>query len=262
MSLIEGDVVGKGTSTSENPKSVRTQQNGLPFRKNAEGKNICGAKTNNGTPCQMAPMINGRCRLHGGLTPNGFDLPHTKTGRYSVYLPKHLKAQFEEAVTDPKILDLTANIALLDLRLNELLAQLASNETTESWNDLGNLLGPLEKAIEERNGTKAVALMNRVLEAWQTFYSNKETWEQIIEVSEARRRLTESERKRLIDMDLVLHADRAYMLVAFIQDVIIRHVQDQSVRASIAYEIRRVLADGFGRHAGPAGGGSGDTEDS
>ena len=104
--------------------------------------------------------------------------------------------------------------------------------------------------------------MNRVLEAWQTFYSNKETWEQIIEVSEARRRLTESERKRLIDMDLVLHADRAYMLVAFIQDVIIRHVQDQSVRASIAYEIRRVLADGFGRHAGPAGGGSGDTEDS
>lgn len=261
MSSIDGDVVGKGTSTSENPIRVRTQQNGLPFRVNAEGKEICGAKTRNGTPCQAAPMINGRCRMHGGATPNGFDLPHTKAGRYSVYLPKNLAGQFDTAVSDPQILNLNANIALLDVRLNELLTQLADNETTESWNELGNLLGPLSKAIEERNGSKAVALMERVLQSWQSFYSNKETWQEIIEVSEARRRLTESERKRLIDMDLVLHADRAYMLVAFIQDIIIRHVQDQSVRASIAYEIRRVLADGFGRYAGPAGGGSGDTEE-
>lgn len=29
-------------------------------------KKVCGAKTRKGTPCQKAPLKNGRCRLHGG----------------------------------------------------------------------------------------------------------------------------------------------------------------------------------------------------
>lgn len=33
---------------------------------------ICGAKgKTSGKPCQMPPMENGRCRMHGGLTPKG-----------------------------------------------------------------------------------------------------------------------------------------------------------------------------------------------
>lgn len=31
-------------------------------------KRVCGAKRRNGKPCQTAPMANGRCRLHGGLS--------------------------------------------------------------------------------------------------------------------------------------------------------------------------------------------------
>ncbi|NLP50398.1 HGGxSTG domain-containing protein [Bacillus sp. RO1] len=29
-------------------------------------KKVCGAKTRKGSPCQKAPLKNGRCRLHGG----------------------------------------------------------------------------------------------------------------------------------------------------------------------------------------------------
>jgi hypothetical protein len=39
----------------------------------------CGAKTRAGTPCKRPAMVNGRCRLHGGLTP-------IKHGRYSKVL--------------------------------------------------------------------------------------------------------------------------------------------------------------------------------
>ena len=46
----------------------------------------CGAKTRKGAPCQSPGMPNGRCRMHGGLSPgapkgnqNAF-----KHGRYSV----------------------------------------------------------------------------------------------------------------------------------------------------------------------------------
>ena len=36
-------------------------------------KMICGAKTRAGGTCQKHGMFNGRCRLHGGLSPKGQD---------------------------------------------------------------------------------------------------------------------------------------------------------------------------------------------
>jgi hypothetical protein len=45
---------------------------------------ICGAKSrsNQGQPCKLSPLENGRCRFHGGKTP-------IKHGRYS----KKIKAE-------------------------------------------------------------------------------------------------------------------------------------------------------------------------
>ena len=34
---------------------------------------LCGAKTRSGSLCQKHGMLNGRCRLHGGLSPKGRD---------------------------------------------------------------------------------------------------------------------------------------------------------------------------------------------
>lgn len=46
----------------------------------------CGAKTRRGTPCQAPAMPNGRCRLHGGLSPGaptGERNGNYRHGRYS-----------------------------------------------------------------------------------------------------------------------------------------------------------------------------------
>lgn len=47
----------------------------------------CGAKTRNGTPCKNWGMSNGRCRLHGGMTPtsNGALPGNTNAIRHGVY---------------------------------------------------------------------------------------------------------------------------------------------------------------------------------
>jgi len=34
---------------------------------------LCGAKTRSGDHCQKYGMLNGRCRLHGGLSPKGME---------------------------------------------------------------------------------------------------------------------------------------------------------------------------------------------
>lgn len=44
---------------------------------------LCGAKarTNNHNPCRQPAMANGRCRLHGGLTPKNNPGPTTEEGK-------------------------------------------------------------------------------------------------------------------------------------------------------------------------------------
>lgn len=218
--------------------------------------NQCTAKSKRtGERCQRFAMEGStKCYHHGGKRLLGPMNPSFKHGRYSQYLPAHLQDDYKAAVTDTELLDLTANVGLVDVRLQDLLRKLADGESLESWSSLGNLLGPLQQAIIDRNGTRATALMNQVLAAWQAVYDDSVVWKEIIDVTEARRKLVESERKRLIDMDLVITADRAYMLVAFLQDIIMRHITDEGVKASIAYEIRRVLADGAGEQSRPGRG--------
>jgi len=40
-------------------------QNKLPMHLSRR----CGARTRNGSPCRSAAMPNGRCRMHGGMSP-------------------------------------------------------------------------------------------------------------------------------------------------------------------------------------------------
>ena len=40
-------------------------QNKLPMHLSRR----CGARTRNGSPCRSAAMANGRCRMHGGMSP-------------------------------------------------------------------------------------------------------------------------------------------------------------------------------------------------
>lgn len=58
-------------------------------------RKICGAKTRAGTPCKNSPMINGRCRMHGGKSTGPKDKEKLKEnknaekhGLFSKYLPE------------------------------------------------------------------------------------------------------------------------------------------------------------------------------
>ena len=59
-----------------------------------QNNHVCGAKTKQGI-CKNPPMKNGRCPLHGGLTPkkhpnHNAKLNTLKTGRYSKELQQQI----------------------------------------------------------------------------------------------------------------------------------------------------------------------------
>jgi hypothetical protein len=85
------------------------------------------------------------CRMHGASAPSGIAHSNLKHGRYSKYLPKHLFEKFAEAQsqTNEEMLSLSAEICLVDARINETLEKLenASNRQKDAlWREIKALL--------------------------------------------------------------------------------------------------------------------------
>jgi hypothetical protein len=54
----------RGEGINRNQR-INPVQNKLPMHLSRR----CGARTRNGSPCRSAAMPNGRCRMHGGMSP-------------------------------------------------------------------------------------------------------------------------------------------------------------------------------------------------
>ena len=160
---------------------------------------VCGAKTRDGDPCKNAPMLNGRCRMHGGATPRGPAHGAFKTGRHSKSLPHRLAARYEEAMADETLLEQRSEIALLDVRIDEVVRTVDAKRAPAVWDDLCRLL-------------------------------------------DQRRKLVESERRRMVEMHQMLTTEEAMTLLAAVVDSLRRHVVDRKVLAAVSADLTRLVA--------------------
>lgn len=67
-------------------------------------------------------------------------------------------------------------------------------------------------------------------------------WPEIVSLIEQRRKLVETERKRLVEMQQMITAEQAAVLIAALTDAVRRHVDDPDALAAIASEFDRLLA--------------------
>ena len=108
----------------------------------------CGAKNRQGRPCAKPPLRGReRCRNHGGASPVGMAHPNFKTGRWSRYLPKNLKAKYEEAQADPFAKTHTSDLALIDAKVKDLLER-ADNEGNPVWLEIWPLIELRRRVLE------------------------------------------------------------------------------------------------------------------
>lgn len=191
------------------------------------------------------------CYHHGGKTPTGVALPQTRTGRYSKYLPERLAERYEQAASDPDLLALREDVALLDARLSQLLSKADAGESAEAWKRIRKALKDYQKARAGGKPERKKETLYALEDAIEKGGSDLEVWEEIASHLEMRRKLTESERKRLIEMNQMVRADQAMTLVAALVATVRRHVTDRDQLAAISSDISSLMvADGgraFGR---------------
>lgn len=218
---------------------ARTFRSGKPVPANYR---MCGAKTPNG-PCEGFAMRNGRCRIHGGATPTGVMSATYIDGRSSRRardLPQRLVERFQEAIGDPDLLSMTAEIATLDARLGDLLRSVESGESATLWRQLRVTWDNALRAQRAGDQANATLLLNEVDDLIRRGSADYAAWSEVRDVIQERRRLAESERQRLKDAQQTLTLAEAMSLIATLQESITRNVKDEGALAAIRQDLIRV----------------------
>lgn len=225
--------------TQEDLKAI--QPVNAQFRHDENGKAICGAINRKGTECRNAPMENGRCKYHGGLTPKGPNHPNFIHGRYSKYLPESMSIIVDDMMTSPDHLNQREQIAILDALLVENLREVHVGGGGEIWDQLKKLKDDYIRAQNRKRPADMVVIVNEVMDVIESGYGRILAMREARDTIESRRRVTESERKRRIEEDEMIPVDRVVVLLTRIGDTIQRHVSEEDSRRAIVDEIRQSL---------------------
>jgi uncharacterized HAD superfamily protein len=199
--------------------------------------------------CQ-AHAVKGRtkCRKHGGKSPLGPGSGTYKHGRYSRFLPSRLAATYEDIRQDPKLLELRDNIAAVDARLIDLFQRVDTGEAGALWQGARAAMARLKRE-QSRNNVDGMMVALAEAERWITRgAADYDAWGEIAEQIELRRRLVDSEQKRLVTSHEMLSADRAMLLVSQLVAIVQRHVTDRTVLAAIAADIQGTILLGQERN--------------
>ena len=213
----------------------------------------CGAKTRSGAPCeQWAVRGRARCRMHGGTQPRGLALPQTKHGRFSKDMPTRMLANYQAALKDPDAIALHEELALATSREADLLARVDTGEAGVHWRQMRIAITDFRRATREGDADAAAAAVRDMERLTDLGIADYRAWSELKDVIELRRRLADTERKRIEAAQQTITSEKAMLMVAAVVDAVRRHVDDRKVLAAIGFELNRIVGpDDEGRASGP-----------
>lgn len=214
---------------------------------------VCNAKSKrDGQPCRNI-AVNGsdKCRMHGGKSPKGIASPSFKTGETSkyAYLPKRLSEKVETFLNDPALVELKENIAILDARLSELYQNFHESEPADVWRGLVSRFSDWQTAIEFLDKLKDEELRKNQIERIEDLKKDftlllkngaseqskaERLWNEILSVTEQRRKLVESESKRLKDQQQMITSEQFMTFIQTILSIIKENVTDRQTLNNIS----------------------------
>lgn len=206
----------------------------------------CGAKLRKkpGQFCQKLPMKDKRrCRLHGGKSLGGIAAGSFKHGRYSRYLPKDLRKIYEQTKHDPQLLSHEPDLRLMDTRLQGLIQNLDNTASLEAFSRAQVEWEVLEQAREAGNLIEMGRSMTRIRGLMRITVPSGPIWDQIIHVTEQRRKLLESETRRIQQASNSMSGEQILALIEYLVDVLRSSVTKYADRLIASKILQQVTTD-------------------
>lgn len=196
-------ITGSGLALSREPNalySITRKWPAEPYPDDLEvtmsNRPRCIARTQSGARCRL-PAVAGNvvCAQHGGRAV-------LVQSRYSESLPKRWQERYQRALEDHELLAMRDEIALLDVRISDLLERL------RAW---------------EAQGRETERL-----------------WTQLLKSVEHRRRLVESERRRMIEARNTISSETLVEVIQQLMAILRQHV-DRRVLNLVIRDVERLL---------------------
>jgi len=226
-------------------KPLAVKKNGTPiWGYNAKGQPICNAKIKNkDARCQNTiVMANGRCARpgHGGKSTGRPCGP--KGSRYSRFLPQNLAARYEEVLSDPELISVKDQIAVLDSLLSEKLEGLADSNTHATlWSEASRAFADLKRAINERHPEtirKAISALGATLSNGLGRVRAEQSAREIIQ---EQAKLATVESKRLAQMEANITAKEAVQFITALMGIINEEITEHATRTRIAQKFESLM---------------------
>lgn len=200
----------------------------------------CTAKAKStGNQCNRSAVEGStKCTVHGGLTPKGIASPHFKTGRHSKYIPVGIMDTYHAHLADENKLVLDSEIALVDTRISEIIEDLGDYNSADLWYKLYDMKRKYQSAKDEIERLKSLTAMLELIEMGASYTSK---WAEIYASIEQRRKLVESERKRLVEAQQTIQVEQALVLVTALLNAVKSNVSDKQALIAIQSEFNRLV---------------------
>lgn len=212
----------------------------------------CTAKSKRTGQRCGAQAVTGRnvCYHHGGKTRQGVSSGTWKDGTHSKYLPKRMLDDYQASLDDPNKLALDNEIALIDSRLKDLLRRVDVGESAHAWKQLRETVREYDAARLAGDATGTALAVNTLMDQVRKGGGDIAAWNEIMGLVERRRRLVESERKRLVQAQQLIASAEVLGLLHVIALAVKQHVRDPKAVAAVTAEIARVIGPGVSGYAG------------
>jgi hypothetical protein len=205
----------------------------------------CEAKTRTtGLSCKNPAMANGRCRLHGGATPNGLAAPRFRTGTSTRYpgMKATLAELADRAMADPDILSLTQEVSLLQARLNQLLERVDVEESSKRWKMTKDAFYRMLEAGGRKDEVGYGMALDELKHAFRDGDKDYLVWSDILSTLEHLRKTVSQEQKRRMEMHTLISADQAVGMFAELMYEIREQVSDPKALNAIYKRAQEIVS--------------------
>lgn len=179
------------------------------------------------------------CRNHGAGNPDRPGGRPITIGRHSQHLPKRFLESYEQYLNDTDYMVMRSEIALLDARMGEILEKLDDAVSDNAWMYVRRALSIL-KTKDTLASNEVMDVTGYLEDALEMTATEKEIWNEVTDLIEARRKVADTERRRITEAQKYLTYDEAYAMTALFVNAVTDLVEDENIRTQILERMKVV----------------------
>jgi hypothetical protein len=184
------------------------------------------------------------CFMHGSRSLRGIASPTFKHGGYSKFLPTRMLPSYRKAVQDQS-LSLFTEVALFQVRIDDLLQRVDTGECGQLWADLRKVSRQVLVARQQKDNEQVGLLLTQLFDLIEKGEADYRVWNEVIALSMKKAKVIATEHQMQVDGQQLIRLDQVLWLVAALTDAVRKIETDREKLAAIHAQFCTILPPGL-----------------